>query len=217
MDGYSLVNILGAVLIVTSTMVVLAKNIKPAALCYALQSAVLVAMFITLGITTQSAELFEWAGTAFLTKVLVVPGIIIFLGNKIGDGLGTLEPKMTTARCLVLVAIEVFVCFGVIRGIELPTATVVQPALAISLAHFFIGLTCIISQRNIVKQIFGYCLMENGSHVTLALLAPQAPSLVEVGVATDAFLAVIIMAVVAWRIFSVAHTLDAEDLMELKG
>ena len=86
-----------------------------------------------------------------------------------------------------------------------------------TLAHFFIGLTCIVTQRNIVKQIFGYCLMENGSHVTLALLAPEAPELVEVGIATDAFFAVIIMAVVAVRIYRTAHTLDADDLMELKG
>ena len=70
--------------------------------------------------------------------------------------------------------------------LSLPTAEVATPALAISFAHFFVGLTCIISQRNILKQIFGYCLMENGSHVTLALLAPTAPEIIEIGIATDA-------------------------------
>ena len=86
-----------------------------------------------------------------------------------------------------------------------------------SLAHFFVGLTCIVIQRSIFKQIFGYCLMENGSHVTLALLAPQAPELVEIGVATDAIFAVIILAVLVWRMARYAHTLDAGDLCELKG
>ena len=118
---------------------------------------------------------------------------------------------------IVLVAIELLVCFIAVMGIQLPTAAEVKPALAVSLAHFFIGLTCIITQRNILKQMFGYCLMENGSHVTLALLAPQAPELVEVGIATDAIFAIIIMAIVAMRIYTCTHTLNADELSELKG
>ncbi|MEF2848076.1 MAG: hydrogenase 4 membrane subunit, partial [Collinsella sp.] len=89
--------------------------------------------------------------------------------------------------------------------------------LAISFAHFFVGLTCIISQRNIMKQIFGYCLMENGSHVTLALLAPTAPEIIEIGIATDAIFAVIIMSIVVRRIWDDSHSLDARDLSELRG
>ncbi|AJC11533.1 MAG: hydrogenase 4 membrane subunit [Berryella intestinalis] len=217
MTGFTLVNVLGGLLIVTSMMVVLAKKSKTAAYCYAVQSLVLVLSFVTLGATTGSTELFTWAGTAFITKVLVVPGIILYLSNKVGDAGAALEPRVNKSVLPIIIAVEVAVCFAAVQGVSLPTALEVKPALAISLAHFFIGLTCIVTQRNIVKQIFGYCLMENGSHLTLALLAPNAPELVEVGVATDAFLAVIIMAVVAYRIHKVAGTLDAEDLMELKG
>lgn len=59
--------------------------------------------------------------------------------------------------------------------------------------------------------------MENGSHVTLALLAPQAPELVEIGVATDAIFAVIILAVLVWRMARYAHTLDADDPLRAEG
>ncbi len=217
MTGYSLVNILGGLLIVTSMLVVLAKTPRRAAYLYAAQSLVIVSMFVALGATTGSEELFTWAGTAFVTKVLIVPGIILFTVRKMGDAGAGLEPKLSAVKTIVVIAIEVFLCFVVVQGVQLPMAEEVKPALAISLAHFFIGLTCIVTQRNIVKQIFGYCLMENGSHVTLALLAPQAPELVEVGIATDAFFAVIIMAIMALRIYHTAHTLDADDLMELKG
>lgn len=217
MTGYTLVNILGGALILTSMLVVLAKAPRRAAFLYALQSLVLVSLFVALGMTTGSTELFMWAGTGFVTKVLIVPGVILFAVKKMGDAGAGLEPRLTPVRSIVLIAVEVFICFVVVQGIGLPTAEEVKPALAISLAHFFIGLTCIVTQRNIVKQIFGYCLMENGSHVTLALLAPEAPELVEVGIATDAFFAVIIMAVVVLRIYRTAHTLNAEDLMELKG
>lgn len=218
MFGYPLVNVLGACLIITSMMVVLARTGRAAAFLYSLQSLVLVGVLASLGAVTGSTELFTWSATAFATKVVLVPAILLFTLKKIGDDAeADLPPKLNPMKSVALVAVEVFVCFVAVSGIDLPTAAAAKPTLAVSLAHFFIGLTCIVIQRSIFKQIFGYCLMENGSHVTLALLAPQAPELVEIGVATDAIFAVIILAVLVWRMARYAHTLDADDLCELKG
>ena len=218
MFGYPLVNVLGACLIITSMMVVLARTGRAAAILYSLQSLVLVGVLASLGAVTGSTELFTWSATAFVTKVVLVPAILLFTLKKIGDKVPVdLPPKLNPMRSVALVAVEVFVCFVAVSGIDLPTAAAVQSTLAVSLAHFFIGLTCIVIQRSIFKQIFGYCLMENGSHVTLALLAPQAPELVEIGVATDAIFAVIILAVLVLRMARYAQTLDADDLCELKG
>jgi hydrogenase-4 component E len=218
MTSYIAVNILGGLLIVTSLLVVLSKTPQRATLIYSLQSVVLVALLVALGVTTGSHELFTWAVTAFITKAVLVPAIMLFALKKIGAGTKQDVPSaISPVVAIILVAAELFLCFIAVNGIELPTALEVKPALAVSLAHFFVGLTCIITQRNILKQVFGYCLMENGSHVTLALLAPEAPGLVEIGIATDAIFAVIIMAVVAVRIHKVVKSLDANDLMELKG
>lgn len=217
MSGYVVANILGGLLIVTSIAVALAKTAKMAAYVYAVQSLVLVGIFISLGVATSSTQLFIWAASAFVTKVIVVPAIMLYAAKKTSPAGDELKPRFSPVQVVLAVAVEVLLCFAVISRISLPTALEVQPALAISLAHFFIGLTCIVSQRSIVRQIFGYCLMENGSHLTLALLAPGAPEIVEIGVATDAFLAVIIMVVVALRVYRIAGTLNAEDLMKLKG
>ena len=217
MNGYFIVNALGCLLVVTSLLVVLAKTPRKGAFLYAIQSLVLISVFVALGNITGSTELFSWAGTAFVTKVLLVPGIILFALKKMGDPSENLEAVVGMAPTVILAAVEVCVCFVVVQGVTLPAAAEVKPALAISLAHFFIGLTCIVTQRNILKQVFGYCLMENGSHLTLALLAPTAPSLVEIGIATDAVFAVIIMAVMVVRIHGVTKSLNADCLMELKG
>lgn len=217
MDGYMIVNALGALLIVTSLSVMLTRSPRTSAFEYAAQSCVLVAIFIALGMTTGSSELFVWSFTAVLTKVIFVPAVVLFAYKKMGSPENTEGSSTTPVASIVLVAVELLICFVAVSGINLPAAAEVKPALAVSLAHFFIGLTCIITQRNILKQMFGYCLMENGSHVTLALLAPQAPELVEVGIATDAIFAVIIMALVAMRIHTYAHTLNADELTELKG
>ena len=60
--GYSIVNILGGLLIVTSTMVVVSKNIKHAIRWYAVQSLVLVGLLATLGVT-------RCAGAAYVGRI----------------------------------------------------------------------------------------------------------------------------------------------------
>lgn len=216
--GYTLVNILGGLLIVTSTAVVISKSITASIKWYAVQSAILVALLATLGVTTGASELLMWAVSAFITKVVLVPFIINRAHKKMGSPSdASLKAGIKPAWSIVLIGIEVAICFAVVTRIDLPTAEVATPALAISFAHFFVGLTCIISQRNIMKQIFGYCLMENGSHVTLALLAPTAPEIVEIGIATDAIFAVIVMSVVVARIWRDTKSLDSHDLTELRG
>lgn len=89
---------------------------------------------------------------------------------------------------MLAAAVIVLLCWFVVEPVQVPLLASLKPALAVSLGHFMLGLLCIVTQRNILKQVFGYCLMENGSHLTLALLANRAPELVEIGIATDAIL-----------------------------
>ena len=59
--------------------------------------------------------------------------------------------------------------------------------------------------------------MENGSHLTLALLGVQCAGMVEIGIATDALFGVIVMVVLGNQIYKTLHTLDTSDLRTLKG
>jgi hydrogenase-4 component E len=212
-----IVNGLSGLLIVTSLLVVVARSPATSAKLYALQSLVLVGVFVALAEVNDSPELYSWAAVAFVTKVLLVP---IIIGRTFGqlsdDRLGSGE-RISPAVTVVLAAVVVLLCTLIISHVTLPTALAIKPALAISLAHFFFGLACIVTQRSILKQVFGYCLMENGSHLTLALLAGNAPDLVEIGITTDAVFAVVIMVILATQINRKLATLDADQLTTLKG
>ncbi|NLH81721.1 MAG: hydrogenase 4 membrane subunit [Phyllobacteriaceae bacterium] len=217
MSGLQLANGLAGLLIVTSLLVITAKKPATSALFYALQSLVLVGVFVTLAGVTGSHELYAWAGTSVITKVLLVPILMIRLVGRLDDPkLGTGE-RISPAVSVLLAAIVLALCFAVVSGVTLPAVAATKPALAVSLAHFFLGLAAIVTQRNILKQVFGYCLMENGSHLTLALMAAKAPELVEVGIATDAIFAVVILGVLGTQIHRTLGTLDADQLTSLKG
>ncbi|CNF42479.1 hydrogenase 4 membrane subunit [Yersinia mollaretii] len=210
------VNNLAGLLIITSLLVIIVKKPATSALFYALQSLVLVLIFLVLAETLNAHELYLWSLTAFITKVVLVPWIMYRAFRQMED------PKANggvigTASLIFIAAIIILLSYFVVEPVQLPMVSALKPALAVSLGHFLIGLLCIVTQRNILKNIFGYCLMENGAHLMLALLAFRAPELVEIGIATDAIFAVIVMTFMARKIYRTLHTLDVKQLTALKG
>jgi len=212
----NLVNSLSGLLILTSLLVIEVKRPRWSALLYSIQSMVLVGIFITLGYTMKADQLYLWAASAFITKVVLVPWILSRALARVSDSempQSTMGPTVS----FVMAAVAVAVSFIVVNQIQLKAALPFRPALAVSMAHFFFGELCILTQRNLFKQLLGFCLMENGSHLTLALLAYNAPELVEIGIATDAVFGVVIMVVLGNQIYRSLHTLDTARLNTLKG
>lgn len=211
-----MINILAGLLILTSVAVIIEKTAKKATALYMVQSFVLVALFLFLAAAMDAHELYMWSISAFITKVLIVPAILYYCAQRIDES--CVPPSELNRSWLIpITAAIVVISYLATSAVQLPLAENLKPALSVSLSHFLLGLVCIVSQRNILKQVFGYCLMENGSHLTLALLANKAPELVEIGIATDALFAVLIMAILVLKIYRSLHTLDAKQLTELRG
>ncbi len=212
----NVINTLSGLLLLTSLLVIETKRPRVSAILYSFQSLILVTIFAALAMLMDAPQLYLWAGSAFLTKAVLVP-LILYVALSRMDEQTTSITTVSTPVSIILAALAVVVSFTVVSQIELKAAEEFTPALAISVAHFFFGQLCIVTQRNIFKQILGFCLMENGSHLTLALLAYRAPELVEVGIATDAVFAVIILVLLARQIYNRLHTLDSAELNVLKG
>jgi hydrogenase-4 component E len=216
MSNYSLINSLSGLLILTSLMVIESRKLRSAAIFYGIQSMVLVLIFLALAVTMQAEQLYLWAASAFVTKVLLVPFILLRAQKRMGD-VQQPETVVNPAVSVALAAGLLVVSFLVVNQLNLAIAVEFKPALAVSVAHFFFGVLCILTQRNLLKQVLGFCLMENGSHLTLALLAYDAPELVEIGIATDAVFGVVIMVLLVLQIYNKLNTLDSANLTSLKG
>jgi hydrogenase-4 component E len=212
----NLINTLSGLLLLTSLLVIETRKPRQSAMLYSFQSLVLVTIFLALAALMGAPQLYLWAASAFVTKAILVPLILYRALAKADETITSLN-TVSTPISLLLVAGAVVVSYTVVSQIELKSAAVFIPALAISVAHFFFGQLCIVTQRNIFKQILGFCLMENGSHLTLALLAYRAPELIEIGIATDAVFAVIILVLLAGQIYRRLHTLDSAELNVLNG
>ncbi|WP_281221859.1 hydrogenase 4 membrane subunit [Photobacterium sanguinicancri] len=216
MNGEIVINNLAGLLIVTSLMVIGVNKPRVVAMLYSLQSFVLVLTFVAIANTVDAPQLYHWSITAFITKVIALPALLYYAFSKMYDADAN-KPVIHFAWLVIIGGVITLLSFLAVESVQLPLVAHLKPALAVSLGHFFLGLLCIVSQRNILKQLFGYCLMENGSSLTLALLANKAPGLVEIGVTIDAVFAVIFMIILVRQIYTKLHTLDAQQLTTLKG
>lgn len=215
MTGSMIVNNLAGLMMLTSLFVISVKSYRLSCGFYACQSLVLVSIFATLSCLFVAEQLLIWSASAFITKVLLVPLIMIYAARNIPQNIPE-KALFGPAMMALLAALIVLLCAFVVQPVKLPMATGLKPALAVALGHFLLGLLCIVSQRNILRQIFGYCLMENGSHLVLALLA-ACTGTGGSGIATDAIFAVIVMVLLARKIWRTHGTLDVNNLTALKG
>ncbi|WP_112478115.1 hydrogenase 4 membrane subunit [Vibrio variabilis] len=211
-----LINNLAGLLVVTSFLVVIARGVGISAGLYAIQSMVLVLLFCTIAYKYDAHSLYSWSVTAVLTKVILLPAILFFQLRRLSDPDADKNRFHPLAIASVVALLSV-ASILVVEPVALPLVADLKPVLAVSLAHFFIGILCIVTNRNILKQLFGYCLMENGASLMLALMAHSAPHLLEVGITIDAFFTVIIMVVLSRLVFKNIQTLDASKLNVLKG
>ncbi|EEX50400.1 Hydrogenase-4 component E [Pasteurella multocida] len=215
MMNLALINSLAGLLIFTSVIVIYTKTVKSAAISYAVQSLVLVALFYFLAKAMNAHELYMWSISAFFTKVVLVPALIFYMARKLPEN--DFADGVNKAWLIPIFPVIMIVSYLIVEPINLAIIENVKPAFAVSFSHFFLGLLCIVSQRHLLKQVFGYCLMENGAHLSLALLGHKAPELVEIGISTDAIFAIVIMVVLVNKIYKKINSLDANDLSELKG
>ncbi len=152
MPNTNLINTLSGLLLLTSLLVIETKKPRQSAILYSLQSLILVCIFVALAVFRGAPQLYLWAASAFVTKAVLVPLILYLALSKVDEPTTSLN-TVSTPVSIILAAVAVVVSFTVVSQIQLKSAADFIPALAISVAHFFFGQLCIVTQRNIFKQI----------------------------------------------------------------
>ena len=212
-----LLTILSICMIFTSLAVFGLRNYKLSILMYVVQTSLLVLIFWTLAVTYDASQLFTWAVIAFITKVILVPYILLGLVRKLNV---TSEVEPVTGF---------FVSPIIAMGFSLASAMAIYPIylkfsliqekipLIASIVIFMMGIFGFILRRSVIKQILAFCMFENGIHLSLAIMAYNSPEIVELGVLTDAIFAVLIMSVLATRFYKYFNSLDVSKANTLKG
>jgi len=212
-----LIDIITVLMMGTSLAVFGLRKYKLSIAAYALQTLLLVTVFLLLHVKYGAHELLIWALTAFAMKVVFVPLFLLKLVNRL-NVINENEPvggfflspiiALSFSLAIAMMFYKVFVHFSLFKEM--------LPLFAASFI-FMVGIFGFIFRNSFLKQILSYCLFENGIHLSLALMAYNSHELVEVGILTDAIFAVVIMSILAKRFYASYESLDTSKAISLRG
>ncbi len=212
-----IIDIVAVLMMITSFAVFGLRQYRHSITAYAVQTLLLVIIFLALYVKYGSHELLVWAITAFVIKVVCVPLFLFRLVKKLGvvvedEPVGGffISPVVALSFSLAIAMMfyKVFIHFSLFKD--------VLPLYAASFI-FMMGIFGFVLRNSFIKQILSYCLFENGIHLSLALMAYTSHELVEVGILTDAIFAVVIMGILAKRFYAAYGSLDTSKAVNLRG
>lgn len=209
-------SLMSALILLTSFMLLMQSRIQGMIRVFAWQSALLALTTLWQAMIIHEVELYLFAAVTFILKVMFFPYLMHYLVQKLN-----IRHKVATMMhpflLLIFAAVLVLFCYQLMspaeQGILLwRTNNVIAVALAVTL----LGMMLLITHRKAVSHIIGFMSMENGIFFAALITAHGMPMAVELGIAFDVLVAMILFGVFFFHIRSSIDSLDVDRLNRLR-
>jgi hydrogenase-4 component E len=217
MTGFTqqLVNLCAALLLLLAFAMLAQRRILSLIHLYTLQGVVLVVAAAVMGYATRQPHLYVSAGLTLALKVLLIPWLLHRAINRLNvrwDVEMLINVPMTLLAGIVLV-IFAFYLAAPIAGL---TASIARGTLGIALACVLLSLMMMITRSKAVPQVIGFLSMENALFFAATAATQGMPMVVELGIALDVLVGVLIFGVFLFQIRERFDSLDIRHLEKLK-
>lgn len=181
----------------------------------AVQGVALAAVAVLLGIHERDAEVIVVAGLVLGLKAVVLPAVLVRIVRG-SDEAREVQPLINVAASLLGGAALTLVAYATTRDVVALDPTPETRAIPIGVAVALVGFFVLATRRKAVTQIVGFLLVDNGIALVAFLATAGVPLVVELGVALDVGLAVLILWVLAARMRRAFGAMDLDALRELR-
>jgi hydrogenase-4 component E len=209
------INLLGAMLLMLAFAMISQRRILSLINLFTLQGLALVISTVVVGYVTQQPHLYLSAGLTFALKVVLIPILLhrIIDRLKIRWDVETLINIPTTMLIGILVVIF---AFNLATPIAKLSTSLARGTLGIALACVLLSFLMMITRAKAVPQVIGFLSMENGLFFAATSATYGMPMVVELGIALDVLIGVLILGVFMFQIREQFDSLDIRHLEKLK-
>lgn len=211
-----LLNNISLLLVVTAVGSVLVRRLNGSVHVLGVQGLLLAAAAGVVALETGSAHAYAAVAITVAVKVLIVPGILLLVLRevRIKKEIEAVIPQ----RLVLLLAIGLVMVAYYVAGPLAPQGElIVANSLPAAMSTLLIGLLHMLTRKKAISQVIGIVAMENGLYL-LAISATQGlPFAVELGVAVDLVLGVMVMGLVARQIHRSFNSINTDHLQTLRG
>lgn len=203
-------------IVVIGVLIAATRSIGRAIWLLAVQGALLAAAALAVGLATGTIHIVVGGLLTLATKAIVVP---LILGRVLRHSPVRVErhPFLGPRASLIIAIVIVFAAAAAVGGAAFGRLLDAPTALPAAVAEVLTGLLIAMTRRKGLSIIVGLLVFENGLALTAFSLTYGMPFVIELGVAFDLLLAVVVVWVYARRMLTVLGSLSTDHLRNLRG
>ncbi len=209
------INLFASVILLLTFAMLAQRRVLTLINLFALQGLTLCLSTLVVAFTTGQAHLYWSAAMTLVLKALLLPWILHRLVRKLNvksevEALINIPATMLVGIALVMVA------FNVALPISELSQTITRGTLGIALAVVLLAFLMMITRQKAITQVVGFLSMENGLFLAATSATYGMPMVVELGIALDVLVGVIILGVFFFQIRDQFDSLDIRHMESLK-
>ena len=210
-----LLNACAALLLLLAFAMLSQRRIVTLVNLLALQGALLCVATLLLAWRTGESHLYFSAALTLALKVLFLPWLLNRLIRRL-DVYWDTEPMINIGGTMLIGVAVVIFAFGLAQPISALASTATRSSIGIAVAVILLAFLTMITRRKAMSQVVGFLSMENGLFFGAMSATYGMPMIVELGVALDVLVAMLVLGVLFFQIREQFDSLDLHHLESLK-
>ena len=209
------INLLAAILLLLAFAMLTQRRVLSLIDLFAAQG---LALAVSTGIVaayTGQAHLWWSAGITLALKVVALPWILHRLIRRL-DVKWDVERLVNVPTTMLIGIVLVVFSFNLAVPISQLSGTITRATLGIAMASVMLSFLMMITRRKAIPQVIGFLSMENGLFFAATSATYGMPMVVELGIALDVLVGVLILGVFFFQIREQFDSLDLQHLEKLR-
>jgi hydrogenase-4 component E len=210
-----IINLLAATLLLLSFAMLGQRRILSLINLFMAQGAILCISTVVVAEATGQHHLYYSALVTLLLKVILLPWILHRLIRRLNVK-WDIETLINIPTTMMIGLVLVIFAFNLALPISALAGTVTRSTLGIAMAVVLLAFLMMITRSKAVPQVIGFLAMENGLFFAATSATYGMPMVVELGIALDVLIGMVILGVFFFQIREQFDSLDIRHLEKLK-
>lgn len=210
-----LINLFASVILILAFAMLSQRRILSLIYLYTWQGLAVVGSTTVVAYVTNQHHLYYSAGLTLLLKVILIPLML----HRLIDRLNVrwdIETLVNIPTMMIIGIVLVVFAFNVALPIAKFSETIAHGTLGIALACVLLSFLMMITRAKAVPQVIGFLAMENALFLAATSATYGMPMVVELGIALDVLVGILILGVFMFQIREQFDSLDIRHLEKLK-
>jgi hydrogenase-4 component E len=210
-----LINLFAALLLLLAFAMLAQRRVLSLVNLFAAQGLALGVSTAIVAFATNQPHLYASAALTFALKVALLPWLLHRLIRKL-DVRWDVEGLINVPTTMLIGIVLVVFAFNLALPIAQLASTVTRATLGIAMASVMLSFLMMITRRKALPQVIGFLSMENGLFFAATSATYGMPMVVELGIALDVLVGMLILGVFFFQIREQFDSLDLQHFEKLK-